>query len=83
MYVKFPPEDLNPDPYPPHSKSTYTYGVTIALRKCGGASLKLGMGIHILMRLAFSSSSILWKLFFSKKFNYKMPRVLKNTYFTF
>jgi len=24
MYVKFPPEDLNPDPYPPHFTNTYT-----------------------------------------------------------
>ena len=24
MCVKLPPEDLNPDPYPPHPTSTYT-----------------------------------------------------------
>ena len=36
MCVKFPPGDLNPGPYPPHPTSTYTYGVTIAQRMCGG-----------------------------------------------
>ena len=35
MYVKLPPRDLNPDPYPPHLTSTYTCGVTIAPRVCG------------------------------------------------
>ena len=29
MCVKLPSGDLNPDPCPPHSISTYTYGVTI------------------------------------------------------
>ena len=32
MYVKLPPEKLNPGSYPPHPTSTYTYGVTIASR---------------------------------------------------
>ena len=32
MYVKFPLGDLNPDPYLPHSTSTYTCGVIIAPR---------------------------------------------------
>ena len=36
MCVKFPSEDLNPDSYPPHPISTYTYGVTIALKVCDG-----------------------------------------------
>ena len=36
MYVKLPPGDLNPDSYPLYSTSTYTYGVTIALRVCSG-----------------------------------------------
>ena len=35
MCVKLPPRDLNFDPYPPHPTSTYTCGVTIALRVCG------------------------------------------------
>ena len=46
MCVKLPPGDLNPGPYPPHSTSnhipqasTYTYEVTIALRRCGDCSL--------------------------------------------
>ena len=30
------PGDLNLGYYPPHPTSTYTYGVTIALRVCGG-----------------------------------------------
>ena len=32
MGVKLLPEKLNPGSYPPHSTSTYTYGVTIASR---------------------------------------------------
>ena len=36
MCVKLPPKNLNPVPYPPHSTSTYTCGVTIAQRVCGG-----------------------------------------------
>ena len=36
MCVKLPPGDLNPDPCPPHSTSTYTFGVTIVPRVCGG-----------------------------------------------
>ena len=36
MYVKLPPRDLNPNPCLPHSINTYTYGVTIAPRVCGG-----------------------------------------------
>ena len=36
MCVKFPPEDLNLDPYPPHPTSTYTCGVTNTPRVCGG-----------------------------------------------
>ena len=39
MCVKLPPRDLNPDPCPPHPTSTYTCGVTIALRVCGGSSV--------------------------------------------
>ena len=36
MCVKLPLRDLNPDIYPPHPTSTYTCGVTIAPRVCGG-----------------------------------------------
>ena len=36
MCVKLHPKDLNPDPYPQHPTSTYTYGVTIGPRVCGG-----------------------------------------------
>ena len=32
MYIKFPLEDLNLGPYPPHSTNTYTCEVTISLR---------------------------------------------------
>ena len=38
MCVKLPPGDLNFSPYPPHPISTYTYGLTIAPRVCGGLS---------------------------------------------
>ena len=34
--MKLPPGYLNLDPYPPHLISTYTCGVTIASRMCGG-----------------------------------------------
>ena len=36
MCAKLPPRDLNPAPCPLHLTSTYTYGVTIAPRMCGG-----------------------------------------------
>ena len=38
MCVKLPLGDLNPDPYPPRPTSTYTCGMTIAPRVCGGNS---------------------------------------------
>ena len=41
MCVKLPPGDLNPDSYPLHLISTYTYGVTIAPRVCGGIPYEL------------------------------------------
>ena len=34
--MKFPPEDLNPDSYLLHPISTYTCGVTITSKVCGG-----------------------------------------------
>ena len=36
MCVKLSPGDLNPVPYPLHPTSTYTCGVTITPRVCGG-----------------------------------------------
>ena len=41
MCVKFPLGDLNPNLYPSHPTSTYTCGVTIAPRVCGGKFCKL------------------------------------------
>ena len=41
MFVKLPSEDLNPSPYPLHLTSTYTCGVTIAPRVCGGDLYKI------------------------------------------
>ena len=35
MCVKFPFEDLNPDPYPPHPINIYICGVTTALKMRG------------------------------------------------
>ena len=34
--MKLSPGDLNPGPCPPHPTNTYTCGVAIALRVCGG-----------------------------------------------
>ena len=34
--VKLPPRDLNPSLYPSHPTNTYTCGVNIAPRVCGG-----------------------------------------------
>ena len=39
--MKFSPEDLNLDSYPPHFTNTYTCEVTITLRVCGGSSMML------------------------------------------
>ena len=36
MYVKLPLGDLNPSSCLPHPTSTYTCGVTIASKVCGG-----------------------------------------------
>ena len=36
MCVNLPFGGLNPNPYPPHLTSTYTYGVTIEPRVCDG-----------------------------------------------
>ena len=32
MCVEFPPEDLNPSPYPPYATNTYTCRVTTAVK---------------------------------------------------
>ena len=36
MCVKLPSRDLNPGPWPLHPTSTYTCGMTIAPKVCGG-----------------------------------------------
>ena len=38
MYVKLPPRELNPNPYLLHSTNTYTCGMIIASKVCGGES---------------------------------------------
>ena len=43
MCVKLPPRDLNPDPYPSHSTSTYTCEVIIAPRVCNGKTKQYEM----------------------------------------
>ena len=43
MCVKFPPKDLNSGPYPSHPTSTYTCGVTTALRVCDGELFFFGL----------------------------------------
>ena len=39
MCVKLPPRDLNHGPCPAHPITTYTCGVTITPRVCGGVVL--------------------------------------------
>ena len=39
MCVKLPLKNLDSDPYSPHPTNTYTYGVTIAPRVCGGQTI--------------------------------------------
>ena len=41
MCVKLPHGDLNLSPYPTHPTNTYTCGVTIAPRMCGGKKKKV------------------------------------------
>ena len=36
MYVKLPPENLNPSPYPPHPTNIYTFEIIISPMVCGG-----------------------------------------------
>ena len=55
MCVKLPLKDLNSGPYPPHSISTYTCGVIIALRLCGdrhGDDYKLYTSVRFLWTFA-------------------------------
>ena len=47
MCVKFPPEDLNPDPYPPHLTSIYTCKVTTAPMVCGGKIIHINLCIIV------------------------------------
>ena len=49
MCVKLPLRDLNPNPCPPHSTITYTYGVIVALRVCGG-NLKKNINMSVLIK---------------------------------
>ena len=39
MCVKLLPRNLNPDPYSPHPISTYTCGMTIVPKVCGGTHM--------------------------------------------
>ena len=39
MCVKFSLGDLNSSPYFPHLTNTYTYGVTIIPKVCGGSTI--------------------------------------------
>ena len=41
MCVKFPLGEVNPSHFLPYSTSTYTCGVTIALRVCGDSIKKM------------------------------------------
>ena len=55
MCVKLPLKDLNSGPYPPHSISTYTCGVTIVPRVCGnrhGDDYKLYTSVRFLWTFA-------------------------------
>ena len=47
MCVKLLPRDLNPSSYPPHPTNTYTCGVTIASRVCGGSVILIYIYIYI------------------------------------
>ena len=53
MCVKLPPGGLNLDPYPSHSTSTYTCGVTIAPREYGGEILFYFFENHLTSEIEF------------------------------
>ena len=59
MCVKLPPRDLNIDPYSPHSTNTYTCGVTIVPRMCGG---RCAVVVSTLIKLTFLNHSIMVKI---------------------
>ena len=42
-------EDLNPDSYSPHFINTYTYGMIIAPRVCGGVDVIVIIYIYFLI----------------------------------
>ena len=65
MCVKFPLKDLNSGPYPPHSISTYTCGVTIVPRVCGnrhGDDYKLYTSVRFLWTFAWVVNAHKYKL---------------------
>ena len=53
MYVKLHFGDLNPCRYPPHSTSTYTCGVIIAPKVCGGGKQQLNKKREITLYFTF------------------------------
>ena len=53
MCVKLHFGDLNPGPYPPHSTSTYTCGVIIAPKVCGGEKQQLNKKREITLYFTF------------------------------
>ena len=62
MYVKFPPENLNPDPCPPQPTSTYTCGVTTTPRMRGDIN-----EILIKDRFTWNNIKIVYFKFLKKK----------------
>ena len=53
MCMKLPPGDLNLSPCPLHSTNTYTCGVTIALRECGGIGGRILKGNDLVSEFFF------------------------------
>ena len=53
MCVKLSPGDLNLGPCPPHSTSTYTCGVIIAPKVCGGGKQQLNKKREITFYFTF------------------------------
>ena len=47
MCVKFSLGDLNPGPYPPHLTCTYTCGVIIAPKICGGECFYFSLDLRV------------------------------------
>lgn len=46
--MKLPLKDLNHSPYPPHLINTYTYGVNIAPKMCGGKTYFVLVALFLL-----------------------------------